>query len=83
MGRKWRYVLFIYAAGALVMEATLILQAYENGGFQRQHSIIGWIITAAVHLAFDALWSLLAVISALVYLPRRFAGWNLGHLRLF
>jgi hypothetical protein len=67
MSRKWRYVLYFYAAGAFVMEANLILQAYENGGFQRQHSIIGWIITAASHLAFDALWPLLVVILTLVY----------------
>jgi hypothetical protein len=55
MSRKWRYLLYVYAAGALAMEVTLILQAYENGGFQRQHGIIGWIVTAALHLAFDAL----------------------------
>jgi hypothetical protein len=67
MSRKWQYVLYIYAAGAFVMEATLILQAYENGGFQRQHSIIGWIITAASHLAFDALWPLFVVILTLIY----------------
>ena len=67
MSRKWLYVLYAYAAGAIVMEAILVLQAYENGGFQRQHSITGWIITAASHLAFDALWPLLVVILVLVY----------------
>jgi hypothetical protein len=67
MSRKWRYVLYVYAAGAIVMEANLVLQAYDNGGFQRQHSIVGWIITLAFHLAFDALWPLLAVVLALVY----------------
>lgn len=67
MNRKWRYVLYVYVAGALVMEAGQIRHAYENGGFQRQHSIFGWIITATAHLTFDALWPLLVVILILVY----------------
>jgi hypothetical protein len=67
MSRKWRYFLYFYAAGALVMEANLILRAYENGGFQRQHNIGDWFVIAAFHLAFDALWPLLVVVLALVY----------------
>jgi hypothetical protein len=67
MSRTWRYVVYVYAAGALVMEIDQILQAHESGGFQRRHSIVAWIITAALHLAFDALWPFLVVILILVY----------------
>src|ERR1700681_3971687 len=67
MGKKWRYILYIYAAGALIMEATLILDAYGNGGFQRQHSVTDLIVLAALYLAVAALWPLLIVILTLVY----------------
>jgi hypothetical protein len=67
MGRKRRYVVYIYAVGALVVEACLVLDAYGNGGFQRQHSVIGLIIIAALYLATAALWPLLIVILALIY----------------
>jgi hypothetical protein len=59
MGRNWRYVLYIYLAGALIMEAMLVLDAYGNGGFQRQHSLVDLIIIAALYLASAALWPLL------------------------
>ncbi len=67
MSKKWRYVLYIYLAGALVMEATLILNAYGNGGFQRQHSVRDLMILTALYLTTAALWPLLIVILALVY----------------
>ena len=78
MGKKWRYILYIYAAGALIMEATLILDAYGNGGFQRQHSVTDLIVLAALYLAVAALWPLLIVILTLVYFGVLPAGiWDL------
>jgi hypothetical protein len=68
MGKKRRYILYVYAAGALITEALLVLDAYGNGGFQRQHSVSQLMIIAAFHLAFDALWPLIVVILTLVYL---------------
>jgi hypothetical protein len=67
MSKKWQYVLYIYAAGALIMEATLILDAYGNGGFQRRHSVRDLMILTALYLTTAALWPLLIVILALVY----------------
>jgi len=67
MGRNWRYVLYIYLAGALIMEAMLVLDAYGNGGFQRQHSLVDLIIIAALYLASAALWPLPVVLLILVY----------------
>ena len=66
VSRKGRYP-FIYVTGALVMEASQILQAYANAGFQRQHGIVDWLFIAALNPAFDALWPLFVVILALVY----------------
>ena len=55
MDREWRYVVCIYVAGALITEVTLVLDAYGNGGFQRQHSVSDLIVIAAVYLATAAL----------------------------
>jgi ABC-type multidrug transport system permease subunit len=49
------------------MEAMLVLDAYGNGGFQRQHSLVDLIIIAALYLASAALWPLLVVLLILVY----------------
>jgi hypothetical protein len=73
MGRKLRYVSYIYMTGALVMEATLVLSAYENGGFQRAHTLSDLILLAAIYLTAAALWPLLVVTLTLQYfgiLPR-------------
>jgi hypothetical protein len=77
MGKKWRYASFLYLIGAFATEVMLIYGAYENGGFQREHTARDPAIIAAIHLATAALWPALIVIPALMYfgaLPRI---WNI------
>jgi hypothetical protein len=59
MGWKWRCVFYIYVTGGLITEATLVLNAYESGGFQRAHTISDVILLAAIYLTAAALWPLL------------------------
>lgn len=59
MGKKRRYVLYIHMAGALITEAALVLNAYENGGFQRAHAVSDLILLGAIYLMAAALWPLL------------------------
>jgi hypothetical protein len=73
MGRKWRYVFYIYATGALITEASLVLNAYESGGFQRAHTVSDLILLGAIYLTTAALWPLLIATLTLQYfgvLPR-------------
>jgi hypothetical protein len=68
MGRKWRYASYIYLIGALATEAMLIVGAYQNGGFQREHTPRDLAIIALMHLAVAALWPVLIGTLALMYL---------------
>jgi hypothetical protein len=67
MGRKWRYVLWVYVAGALLTAALYLQGAYENGGFQRHHSMIDLLVLAALYLATAILWPVLIVVGILQY----------------
>ena len=73
MGGKWRYASFVYLIGALATEIDLIYGAFENGGFQREHTARDLMVVAAIHLATAGLWPALIVIFALMHfgvLPR-------------
>jgi len=73
MGRKRRYVFYIYMTGALITEAALVLNAYESGGFQRAHTISDLILLGAFYLTAGALWPLLIATLTFQYfgvLPR-------------
>jgi hypothetical protein len=68
MSRKWRYVNYIYLIGALATEATMMVGAYQNGAFQREHAPRDLAIVALMHLAVAALWPVLIGTLALMYL---------------
>jgi predicted methyltransferase len=73
MRRKWRYVGFIHLIGALATEIILNYGAYENGGFQREHTARDLTVITAIYLGTAALWPALIVVLALMYfgaLPR-------------
>jgi hypothetical protein len=67
MGRNWRYVLWVYVAGAVATLALLIQNAYGNGGFERHHNGADIVIIAATYLAAAALWPLMIVWIILIY----------------
>jgi hypothetical protein len=59
--------------GALITAATLVLQAYESGGFQRAQTISDLIFLGAIYLTAAALWPLLIATLTFQYigvLPR-------------
>jgi hypothetical protein len=68
MGRRWRYVLWVYIAGSLLTTAMMLQQAYASGGFQRDHSTADLLGLAALHLATATLWPVLVVVGVLQYL---------------
>ena len=73
MGRKWRYIIYIYITGALIMEAALVLNAYGSGGFERAHTVSDLIVLTGIYLTAAALWPLLIATLTLQYfgiLPR-------------
>jgi hypothetical protein len=67
MSKKWRYALWVYLAGALLTETTLFLEAYRNGGFQREHSISDLLVLAIFYLTSAAFWPVLLVVGILQY----------------
>jgi hypothetical protein len=67
MSKKWRYALWVYLAGALLMEAVLLLEAYRNGGFEREHSVRDLLEIGILHLAAAALWPVLIVVEIFQY----------------
>jgi hypothetical protein len=67
MGRKWRYVLWVYVAGALLTAAVMIQNAHANGGFQRKHSVFDLLVLTALYAATSILWPVLVVVVILQY----------------
>jgi hypothetical protein len=67
MSRKWQYVLWFYAAGAFLVEAMLVFGAYDNGGFQREHSARDLLVLAVLYFAAGALWPALILVVGLQY----------------
>ena len=67
MGRKWRYLLWFYLTGALLMAVMLVQTAYSSGGFQRQHSMVELLVLAGLYSAATLLWPVLFVVVTLQY----------------
>ena len=67
MGRKWRYVIWVYVAGAVVTVVLCVLNAYGNGGFQRHHGVMDLLTIAAIYLAAAILWPVLIAWAILLY----------------
>lgn len=65
MSWRLRCSLWIYAIGAIVMEALLLVGAYQAGGFERSHTFWDLIAIGALHLVTAALWPLVIVVVAL------------------
>lgn len=65
MGRKWHWVLWIYVAGFLLMQAHNLYAAYASGGFQREHGTRDLLVLAAIYLGFGALWPVVLVVTIL------------------
>ena len=61
MSWRLRFSLWTYAVGAGVMEALLLVGAYQGGGFERSHSIWDLVQIAIYHVVIAALWPLVVV----------------------
>jgi hypothetical protein len=67
MSRKWRYILWVYGAGALITLTLFVHSAYMSGGFQRPHAVVELLFIAALYLVTAMLWPVLIVIGILQY----------------
>ena len=67
MGRKWRFICWIYAGVAVVTLALFVWDAYRNGGFQRHHEVKDLVTIAAIYSAAAVLWPVLIVWVILIY----------------
>ena len=68
MRKMWRYASYIYLIGALATEVMLMVDAYQNGAFQREHTSRDLAMVAFLHLAVAALWPVFIGTLALLYL---------------
>lgn len=60
-----RCILALYMVGALLMTILNFYNAYASGGFQRSHSVVDFIIIAALYLGSAILWPLIIVVGVL------------------
>jgi hypothetical protein len=61
MKRLRRIAIWIYVIGALMMAGDILQTTYENGGFERSHSLNVWILAVLIYGASIALWPILLV----------------------
>lgn len=67
MRRRLPIILWVYLVGVAIFELLLLWNAYDNGGFQRHHTLTEWAVTAGFHITFSLLWPIVIVVLALQY----------------
>jgi hypothetical protein len=60
-------MLWIYLIGVAMCESLLLWGAYDNGGFQRHHTLTYLMVLAGFYLAAGLLWPIVLVIGVLQY----------------
>jgi hypothetical protein len=67
MTRTRPFILWIYLIGVVMCESLLRWNAYDNGGFQRHHTLADLVVLAGFYLAAGLLWPIVFVMGALQY----------------
>jgi hypothetical protein len=67
MKRGLRVALWVYLAGAVACELLSLWVAYDNGGFQRHHTLADLAIVGSLDLATAMLWPVVLVVVVLQY----------------
>jgi hypothetical protein len=57
--KRWqRIALNVYLTGAVIWGLVLVMSAYNNGAFQRPHTLTGFAFIAVEYIAMALLWPL-------------------------
>ena len=67
MKRRTRIILWVYLVGVVIVELLLLWGAYDNGGFQRHHTLTDLAVIAGLHMAAGLLWPVVVVVIVLQY----------------
>jgi hypothetical protein len=58
----------VYLAGCVVTGIILVWSAVDNGGLQRQHSLLEWLVLGGLYVVCAGLWPIGLLVFVLMYI---------------